>query len=64
VNKSTSEKIPQIRNYKEREMMQEQLDLCIKIVDAYRQGLIDPINDVTFSFLPQISDTDNFEELV
>ena len=45
-------------------MMQEQLDLCIKIVDAYREGLIDPINDVTFSFLPQISDTDNFEELV
>ena len=64
VNKSTSEKIPKIRDYKKNEMMQEMLDQCIKIVDFYRAGLIDPINDVTFDFLPQISGTDNMEELV
>ena len=64
VNKSTSDKIRKIRDYKKTEMMQEQLDLCIKIVDFYRAGLIDPINDVTFDFLPQISGTDNMEELV
>ena len=64
VNKSTSEKIPQIRDYKKTLMMQEMLDQCIKIVDYYRANLIDPVNDVTFDFLPQISGTDNMEELV
>ena len=64
VNKATSEKIKRIRAYKKTQMMQDQLNLCIKIVDLYRAGVIDPINDVTFDFLPQISGTDNMEELV
>ena len=64
VNGATSDKIQKMRKFKKTEMMQEQLDLCMKIVDLYRAGLIDPINDVEFHFLPQISGTDNMEELV
>jgi hypothetical protein len=64
VNGATSDKIRKMRKFKKNEMMQEQLDLCMKIVDFYRAGLIDPINDVEFHFLPQISGTDNMEELV
>ena len=64
VNGATSDKIRKMRKFKKNEMMQEQLDLCMKIVDFYRARLIDPINDVEFHFLPQISGTDNMEELV
>ena len=68
VNKSTSDKIDGMRIFKKYQMMKEQLNLCIDIVDAYRlfqkgeKGGIDPINNVKFHFVPQISGIDNMEE--
>lgn len=58
VNGATSEKIPKIRDYKKTKMMQDMLNRCIQIVDDYRAGKYDPINDVEFKFLPQV-ESDN-----
>jgi hypothetical protein len=64
VGKTPAKKIPVVRNYKNQMMMKEWLDRCCSIVDDYRSGKIDPINDVEFKFLPQINNVDNFEEWV
>jgi hypothetical protein len=62
VNKCTSEKIPKVRQYKREKLMQEMLDKCIRIVDDYRSGKYDPVNDVLFYFTPQISGVDDMED--
>ena len=62
VNKSTSEKIPQIRQYKQEKMMQEMLDRILKIAKAVEEKRIFPVRDVIFDFVPQISEVDNMEE--
>lgn len=64
VNKSTSEKIPLIRQYKQDLMMKEMLDRVLKIAAAVNNGQIYPVRDVIFNFVPQISGIDNMEELV
>lgn len=62
VNKSTSEKIPQIRKFKQEEMMQEMLNTILEIAAAVNEERIFPVRDVIFDFVPQISETDNMEE--
>ena len=62
VNGATSEKLPKIRDYKKESMMQDMLNRCIQIVDDYRAGKYNPIEDVTFNFVPQIDSVDNMEE--
>ena len=60
VNNATSDKIQKIREYKKTKMMQDMLGKCIQIVDDYRAGKYNPVEDVQFNFLPQI-ESDNQE---
>lgn len=62
INGATSEKLPKIRDYKKESMMQDMLNRCIQIVDDYRSGKYNPIEDVSFNFVPQIDSIDNMEE--
>jgi hypothetical protein len=62
INGATSEKLPKIRDYKKQSMMQDMLNRCIQIVDDYRAGKYNPIEDVSFNFVPQIDSIDNMEE--
>jgi len=62
VNGATSEKLPKIRDYKKESMMQDILNRCIQIVDDYREGEYNPIEDVSFNFVPQIDSVDNMED--
>lgn len=62
INGATSEKLPKIRDYKKESMMRDMLNRCIQIVDDYRSGKYNPIEDVSFNFVPQIDSIDNMEE--
>jgi hypothetical protein len=64
VNGAGSEKLSNIRDYKKESMMQDMLNRCIQIVDDYRSGKYNPIEDVSFNFVPQIDSVDNMEEWV
>jgi hypothetical protein len=62
VNGATSEKLPQIRNYKNTKMIGEWQSRIVKIADDIRDGKIDPVNQIDFKWTPQIDSVDNMEE--
>jgi hypothetical protein len=62
VNGAGSDKLAKIRDYKKQSMMKDILNRCIQIVDDYRAGKYNPIEDVSFNFVPQINSVDNMEE--
>ena len=62
INDQTSEKLPNVRDYKKTRMMSEMLEKCLKIADDYRAGKYNPVEDCTFYFTPQIDSKDNMEE--
>ena len=62
INGATSEKLPQIRNYKNTKMIGEWQSRIVKIADDIRDGKIDPVNQIDFKWTPQIDSVDNMEE--
>lgn len=62
INDQTSEKLPNVRDYKKTQMMSDMLEKCLKIADDYRAGKYNPVEDCTFYFTPQIDSSDNMEE--
>ena len=62
INDQTSEKLPNVRDYKKTQMMSDMLEKCLKIADDYRAGKYNPVEDCTFYFTPQIDSKDNMEE--
>jgi len=62
VNGATSEKLPQIRNYKNTKMIGEWQSRIVKIADDIRDGKIDPVNQIDFKWTPQIDSVDNLED--
>lgn len=63
-NGANSEKIVELRKYKETQMFKEWQKFVLEIADAIRSGEINPAKQTKFVHMPQLNDVDSSEEFV